>query len=187
MTALTDIPYIFCECKVAIKCGQPPRTQSPMGASCLGWEPALSTAEQRGSLTTRSRRERPALRFQARGGPGGALSTNSGSVGARGACPVRSRRVGILSITQNSLRGIRNCFLFKILPASHCSPRIKTTFPSNGMIPVDRGGGGSHQQCDFLPRFSTSSESTLDAPLLFAQGRGADEASAPTRSLEPQG
>ena len=36
----------------------------------------------------------------------------------------------------------RNSFVFKILPATHCSPRIFSQFSPNSMIPLDQGGGG---------------------------------------------
>ncbi len=36
----------------------------------------------------------------------------------------------------------RNSFVFKILPATHCSPRIFSQFSPNLMIPLDQGGGG---------------------------------------------
>jgi hypothetical protein len=35
-----------------------------------------------------------------------------------------------------------NSFVFKILPATYCSPRIFLRFSANSMIPIDRGGGG---------------------------------------------
>jgi len=35
-----------------------------------------------------------------------------------------------------------NSLVFKILPASHCSPEIISEFSRNSLIPTDRGGGG---------------------------------------------
>jgi hypothetical protein len=174
---------------VATKCGPASTDPKSDGGFAFGAGTRSQCpvpAEQRGSLTTRSQRERPALR-SSEGWAGGSVVYKCRVSRSQGSLPCAEPKGGILSLTRNAVYGTRNRFLFKILPASHCSSRIKTKFPSNGMIPVDRGGGGSHQQSDFLPRFSTRSECTLDAPLRFAQGRGADEASAPTRSLEPQG
>ena len=60
----------------------------------------------------------------------------------------------------------RNSFIPKILPATHCSPRITLEFSPNPLIPIIHGGGGYPTSPLFLKRVIILT--TLALALIFS-------------------
>ncbi|HTS38716.1 MAG TPA: SH3 domain-containing protein [Candidatus Solibacter sp.] len=67
-----------------------------------------------------------------------------------------------------------NSFADKILPATDCNPRIKSHFPANSLIPIDRGGGGYTSQRQEFPFRYAAIFITLAALFLFTTLASAD-------------